>query len=603
MTEHTARGVTWDLTDLYGSPADPRIDADLERLQADALAFETCWRGHISGKHNHGIQAAELITLLSQLEEIWQGAGVLSAFSYLIFAADTANPAHGALLTRVRERLTDLRSHLLFVELEWAALPEATARPLLDDPRLARFRHHLIRERDFTPHRRSEAEEIILDQKTNTGSQAFARLFDETLARARFTVTLEAGPKEMSEQEALALLANPDRPTRKAAADALTAGLAELAPLLIFIYNTLIADHSTDTRIRSFGGPMAERNLANEISQGAVDSLMTSCERALPMVADYYRIKGRLLGLEPLYDYDRYAPLVGGGEIPFSEARKIVLESFGAFSPRMAEIAHMFFENRWIDAETRPGKRGGAFAHPVTPSRHPFVLMNYLGHPRDVMTLAHELGHGIHQWLARERGYFGSSTPLTTAETASVFGEMLVFSTLRRKLAGTPEALPLLCGKLEDTFSTVFRQVVMTRFEQAAHAARATEGELTGERLNALWMEVNRPMFGDALHLRDDYANWWSYIPHFIHTPFYCYAYAFGELLVLALYARYLEEGETFVPRYLELLAGGGSDRPEALLKCAGVDIGAPGFWDGGLAVIRSWVDEARELGVPARTG
>ncbi|MDH5526203.1 MAG: M3 family oligoendopeptidase [Nitrospirota bacterium] len=598
MTDTAAHGITWDLTDLYAGIDDPTIETDLKRLAERARAFEKAHRGAIS---NGPPKAADLAAMLRELEDIWQDAGVLSAFAFLTFSGDTTAPAHGALLTRVRERLTAMRADLVFVELEWAALPEAQARPLIEHADLAHYRHHLIRERDFTPHRRTEGEEVILDRKANTGARAFARLFDETLSRARFPFTDKGETRQLSEEEVLGLLSDADRDTRKAAADALTAGLKELSPLLTFIYNTLIADHASETEIRAYDGPMASRNLGNEISGPAVDALLDACERHTGMVHDYYRLKGKLLGIPQLMDYDRYAPIGDAGMIPFDEAKRMVLDSYRKFSPEMADTAAMFFERRWIDAEIRPGKRGGAFAHPVAPSAHPYVMLNYLGRPRDVMVLAHELGHGVHQWAARERGYFGSDTPLTTAETASVFGEMLVFSELRKRLEGTPEALSLLCGKLEDTFSTVFRQVAMTRFEQTAHAARAAEGELSTGRLDQLWMDANRPMFGDALTLRDEYAGWWSYIPHFVHTPFYCYAYAFGELLVLALYARYLEEGPAFAPRYMELLAAGGSDRPEAILSRAGIDITAPGFWDAGLEMIGGWVAEA--TGLAARQG
>lgn len=589
-TDSPAAGITWDLTDLYDRPDDPRIGKDLEQLAGRAEKFESTWRGAIAD----GISAESLATALAEMETIYEALGILSAFAHLRFAGDTRPDAHKALYIRVQEAITDIRARMLFMDLEWAALPDETATPLIEDGKLSRYRHHLIKERDFKPHLRTEGEEVILDLKANSGSRALARLFDETMARMRFTATVDGESRELSEEETLSLLSDASRDNRKAAADALTVGLSGQEPLLTFIFNTLMADHASDDRIRSLPTPMAARNLSNEISQESVDALLSSCDRAAPMVHDYYRIKRTLMGVDTLYDYDRYAPLEAPGKISFDEAKSIVLESFGDFSPRMAEIAELFFTKRWIDAEVREGKQGGAFAHPVVPSRHPYVMLNYLGRPRDVMVLAHELGHGIHQYLSRDNGYFGAGTPLTTAETASVFGEMLVFSALKARQNDPDAALGLLCGKLEDTFSTVFRQVVMTRFEQAAHAARREEGELTADRIGTLWMDANRPMFGDALSLRGGYAHWWSYIPHFIHTPFYCYAYAYGELLVLSLYARYLEEGDAFVPRYLDLLAAGGTGRPERLLQPLGVDITRPDFWDGGLDVIRGWVREAQ---------
>jgi len=321
-------------------------------------------------------------------------------------------------------------------------------------------------------------------------------------------------------------------------------------------------------------------------------------------VARYYRLKARLLGLDQLEDHDRYAPLgEAAGERSFDEARRVVLGAYGDFAPELAEIAGRFFEERWIDAELRPGKRGGAFCASTVPSVHPYVLLSYTGNLRDVMTVAHELGHGVHQYLARPQGVFEQDTPLTTAETASVFGEMLVFRRLLREEPDPKVRLALLCGKLEDAFATVFRQVAMTRFEEALHAARRAEGELAIERISELWMQANRPMFGDSVSLSDGYAWWWLYIPHFVHSPFYCYAYSFGELLVLALLRRYDEEGEGFVARYLDLLRAGGSDSPEKLLARLDLDITDPAFWDGGLSILEEMVSEAEELAGSAQRG
>jgi len=588
-----ATGVTWDLSDLYAGVGDPRIENDLGDLKRRAIAFERTYRGAVAGEAR---SAGTLAAALADVEAIYEGLGKVLAFAGLTFAADTRPPKHGALLSRAREATSDIRSHLMFLELEWAALPDDAAAALLADPVLAHYRHHLVRERDFAPYRRPEGEELILDLKANTSSRAFGRLFDETMARLRVTTTVHGEAKTLTEEQTLALLNDPDRATRRAAAEGLTTALAAQEPLLVFVMNTILADHATDDRVRGFANPMAGRNLDNEISQDAVDALLDACDGAVDMVHDYYRLKADLLGLTPLYDYDRSAPLGEPGRIPFAEARGIVLDSFSAFAPRMGEIIQKFFDGRWIDAQPREGKQGGAFAHSVTPKQHPYVMLNYQGRARDVMTLAHELGHGVHQYLARDRGYLGASTPLTTAETASVFGEMLVFDALKAKDLAPDERLALMCGKLEDIFATVFRQVALTRFEQQAHAARRAEGELSPERLNAIWRAVNAPMFGDSLTLTAGYDRWWSYIPHFIHTPFYCYAYAFGELLTLSLYGRHLAEGPAFAPRYLELLAAGGTDRPEALLRKAGVDLTAPGFWEGGLKVVREWVSEARSL-------
>ena len=395
----------------------------------------------------------------------------------------------------------------------------------------------------------------------------------------------------------LALLYAPEREIRKEGARALSVGLRDNARTLSFIFNTLLQDKAVDDRLRSYAGTMDSRNLANEIDGRSVDSLLDASVARYPLVARYYRLKAKLLGLDQLFDYDRYAPLGdAAGTRGFDEARRIVTSAYRDFSPRMADIAERFFDERWIDAELRPGKRGGAFSASTVPAVHPYVLLNYTGNLRDVMTVAHELGHGVHQSLAAGNGLFEQDTPLTTAETASVFGEMLVFRRLMREEKDPKVRLSLLCGKLEDAFATVFRQVAMTRFEQSLHAARREEGELPIERINALWMDANRPMFGDSVELTDDYAWWWLYIPHFVHSPFYCYAYAYGELLVLSLLNRYDEEGDDFVPRYLALLSAGGSDSPAALLSRIGLDVTDEGFWDGGLALLERMLEEAEAL-------
>lgn len=587
-----AAGVRWDLSDLYAGPDDPRIEADLERGLAAAREFAARVRGRVAA-----LGAAELTATVDALEALQEPVARAGAYAGLLFAADTASPRHGALLQHVQERATAIHNELLFFELEWVAVPQARADALLADPALARRRHFLAAARRYRPHVLSEPEEKILAETANTGRNAFSRLFDEQLSAMRFRVREGEAEQELSEEEVLALLYDPRRERRREAARALTEGLRANARLLGFIFNTLVQDKSLQDRLRSYASPMASRHLANEIEAASVESLLAACVRRYPLVARYYRLKARLLGLPQLADYDRYAPLGDDASVrPFAEARRIVESAYADFSPRLAEITRRFFEERWIDAELRPGKRGGAFCASTLPSLHPFVLCNYTGNLRDVMTVAHELGHGVHQYLARERGLFEQDTPLTTAETASVFGEMLVFRRLLREEREPKRRLALLCGKLEDAFATVFRQVAMTRFEESLHAARRAEGELPLERINALWMDASRPMFGDSVELGDDYAWWWLYIPHFVHSPFYCYAYAFGELLVLALLRRYDEEGAAFVPRYLELLAAGGSDTPERLLARMGLDVADPAFWDGGLALLEEMVAEAEKL-------
>jgi len=599
-----AAGVRWDLSDLYAAPDDPAIETDLDRALEQSRSFAERLRGRVAT-----LTAAELARTVDELEALNEPVARAACYSQLAFAADTSDPRNGALMQRVQERVSEIRNALLFFELEWVAVDGTAAEALLADPAIGRRRHLLDAMRRYRPHLLSEPEERILEQTANTGRRAFGRLFDEIMSSMRFRMPhgetpgeggkagADAGAEELGEEEVLARLYSPDRAVRRAAAKALTEGLRANAGPLAFIFNTLVNDKAIDDRLRSYGAPMDARNLANEIEGSSVEALLSACVDHYPLVARYYRIKAAILGLDRLEDYDRYAPLPGSDRsIGFDAARDLVLDAYADFSPSMADIARRFFDRRWIDAELRPGKRGGAFSASTLPSLHPYVLLNYTGNQRDVMTVAHELGHGIHQTLASAQGLFEQDTPLTTAETASVFGEMLVFRRLM-KLETDPKArLALLCGKLEDAFATVFRQVCMTRFEESLHAARRREGELARARIDELWLEANRPMFGDSVHLSDDYGCWWLYIPHFVHSPFYCYAYAFGELLVLALLRCYDEQGEAFVPRYLDLLAAGGSQSPEALLARLEIDVTDPAFWSGGLALLEDMVDEAQEL-------
>jgi oligoendopeptidase F len=584
--------VVWDLSDLYTALDDPGIQGDLDRLRERAAAFEARFRGRIAAAD---CTAERLREALDEYEEIVRRQVRPGAYASLTFSADTSDPARGALLEKVRTESTAVSVRLIFFPLEIGRMPEETFRALLGAEELAPYRHYLEHERLQAAHYLSEPEEKVVEELANTGSRAFRRLCSEITSRAVFRVDLDGEVREMTQAEALSLLHDPDREVRRAAAAGVTAQMQAQAHPVTFIYNTLLQHKATMDRLRGYDFPEQSRHLDNELPPEVVERLVEVVTGGFPVVADYYRLKARLLGIDALTHYDRYAP-VGEAEarIPFAEAREIVLESFGGFDARLRKLAEPFFTRRWIDAELRPGKRGGAFCSFVTPDLHPYVFMNYTGRVRDVMTLAHEMGHAVHAVLSGKQNQLEFHATLPLAETASVFGEMLVFERLQQQLANPADRLALLCGKLEDTFATVFRQVSMYRFEQAAHRARREEGELTTERLNGLWQARMQEMFGDSLTLGDDHAWWWLYIPHVINTPFYVYAYAFGELLVLALYARYKAEGRPFVDRYFDLLAAGGSRKPEEMLAELNVEIRSRNFWQGGVDLIRTMVEEAK---------
>lgn len=589
-----AEGIRWDLSDLYSGHDDRKVKRDINDVLKKSQEFESKYRGKINSTK---LTPRTLVSAVQDVEYISEKIGRLLSFAYLVFAADTGNPENGAFLQMVQEKSTEARKYLMFFELEWIKLSNKKVDSLLKNKSLEPYKHFLEEERKYKPHRLSEAEEKILDEKANTGSRAFKRLFDEVLNNVRFDIRLDGKKESLSETQILALLYDPDRRKRKAASKSLTIGLKDNAHVLTFIFNTLVQDHSLNDRLRSFEDPMDSRNLSNEIDKATLNSLITSCENNYDMVDTYYGLKKKLLGLKNFYDYDRYAPISEDAEIiNYKKSKGIILDSFHAFSPKMANIAKKFFDKNWIDAEVRDGKRGGAFSHGTVPSAHPYVFTNYTGRMRDVMTLAHELGHGVHQYLSRTQGYFHSDTPLTTAETASVFAEILVFHKLMETEKNPKIKLALICGKLEDIFATVFRQVVLTRFEELLHHARRNQGELTTENINELWAQANSAMFGKSVEMTDDYRYWWMYIPHFIHSPFYCYAYSFGELLVLSLYSMYTKQGNVFVPKYIELLSSGGSDAPDVLLERVGVNIKDPGFWQGGVDLLREMVDEALAL-------
>jgi oligoendopeptidase F len=588
-----AEQVTWDLSDLYETVDDPAIDRDLNEADTCADELAQIYRGHIAE-----LGTEEMRKLLKAYENVHGLSGKVSSYAYLNWSANTEEPANGALLQRTTERASRLNQKLVFVELEWANVPDEAAQAIMADPRLApepgrTYRHWLEIARRYRPYLLSEAEEKILAEKAVTGRYAWMRFFDEVHGAARY----ELGGDMLPQQTVLSKLYDTDRSLRQRAADSVSFGLKDLRRTTTYVFNNILADKDSDDQLRGYPSWISARNMDNEVDDDTVEALISAVTSRYEIVARYYQLKRRLLDLDELFDYDRYAPLPATDRhFTWDESKELVLNAYTQFHPRMAEIASMFFEKRWIDAAVRPGKRSGAYSHRVVPSVHPYVFINYEATPRDVMTLAHELGHGVHQTLARAQGLLQAGTPLTTAETASVFGEMLVFQDLMSRETDPAIRLAMLVRKLENSFATVFRQISMNRFEDAIHTARRTEGELTTERFNELWLETQRAMFIDSVTMTDDYGIWWSYIPHFIHTPGYVYAYAFGELLVLALYARYQETGSSFAQAYLDMLAAGGSDWPHVLVQPLGVDLTDPGFWDKGLQMLDDLVSEAEEL-------
>ena len=581
-----AEDVHWNLTDLYADPS--ALEDDLDTAADEARQFADDYRGRVGG-----LAPEALAEALARYEALTDRMGRAFTYAYLHWSTDTNDSARGALLQHVREQYNQINQQLIFFELEWAQVDAEQAESIMRHEALADYRHYLELEQLRKDHRLSEDEEKILSEKSVTGRSAWNRFFDETMGAARFTLD----GATLTQQQILSKLYEPDRAVRRDAALAFTEGLQDHRRELTFVFNTVLADKASDDLLRNYDHWLASRNLDNEVDDETVEALVEAVTSRYDLVARFYRLKQRLLGLDELYDYDRYAP-IGEADTRYewTTARDLVLAAYDDFHPQMGDVAERFFTDEWIDAALAEGKRSGAFSHGAVPSAHPYVLLNYTGKTRDVQTLAHELGHGVHQYLAREQGPLQAGTPLTTAEMASVFGEMLVFQRLMRQEDDPQNRLAMLVSKIDDTLATVFRQVAMNRFEQRIHTARREEGELSADRLSALWMETQEAMFEGSVTLGDHYRHWWSYIPHFIHSPGYVYAYAFGELLVLALYARYQEAGDAFADKYIDLLAAGGSDWPHELVAELGIDLADLDFWTQGLGEIEALIGRAEDV-------
>jgi oligoendopeptidase F len=590
----SANGVAWDLSALFDSPEDPRIEQTLSTLSDRADAFDRTYRGTIDIAG--GPPPQHLLSGLREAEAIQSEMMKVSAYARLLYAADTTKDSHRALVQKVDEAMTALRNKLLFFDLEWLGLSDADAERSIQHPALETYRHYLHSERRYQPHTLTEPEERIINDKDLTGINAWQKLFTEFTSAAKYRIEKDGEVRELNQSEVLTLMRDPDRAMRRQAHESFFGALERNSQISSFIYDTRFQDHLVSNRLRKYEDPMAPRHLANEIDGEAVETMMRVVEKNFPLAHRYFALKASLLKLPRLELYDQYAPLFDVKErIIYPEAKDIVLSALNRFSTSFSNMARRFFDESWIDADPRAGKRGGAFCAGVVPSLHPYILVNYNDDMRDVMTLAHELGHGLHDMLASKQTLFNYYPTLPVAETASVFAEMLVFDDLLASMNDAKQKLALICGKLEDSFATVFRQTVLTRFERLAYDARAN-GRLSGERIGQLWLQANAPYYGEAVNMTEGYEWGWSYIPHFINTPFYCYAYSFGELLVLALYGMYRREGKSFAPKYTALLASGGSQAPTDQMAAIGIDIHDASFWQVGFDELARLVDEARRL-------
>ena len=583
-----------DLIDLEAAGLEPvagddaaAVDALLDAADGLSGAFAADLEGRVGELDGPGLIAA-----MERLARISDLVGRALNYAHLRFTGDTGEPAIGALLQRSSERASQIQTRLVFFELEWVAIDDERAAELLASEGLDFCRHHLQLERRYRPHLLTAPEERIVTELAVTGRGAWGRLFEELTSSIR--VTLPGAEEPVTLDEGLAGLFDPEREARRRAAAAVTAALEPGLRTRAYVFNTLLQDKATRDRRRAYPHWLATRTLANEASDESVAALVEAVRNRNELARRWYRTKARLLGLDRLADYDRMAVVGADDErIGWDEGREIVLETFDSVSPRMGEIADRFISRRWIDVPPRPAKRGGAFSAATVPSVHPYVLLNWTDRRRDVTTLAHELGHGIHQYLAREQGIFHQGTPLTVAETASVFAEELVFGRLLDRATDPRSRLNLLAESIEGQIATVFRQIAMNRFEDRVHNARRDEGELSVERFGDLWVETQAELLGDAVEITDGYRSWWSYVPHFIGSPGYVYAYSYGQLLALSVYRLYVERGPEIVPDYLEMLAAGGSRPPEELAAIVGVDLTDPGFWDSGLDLVAEQLDAA----------
>lgn len=581
---------TWDLTDLYPSPTAPQVAADIAASRKAAEALKKNYQGKLSQ-----LSAKELTSAIAAYESLSEILGRLGSYAQLLYASDMTHPDYGRFYQNTNETLTEISSLTVFFSLELNQIPDEQLDAMLkESPALAHYTPWLRDVRLFRPHQLSQSLEELLHEKHVTGSSAWSRLFDETLARMRFTVRGET----LGCEQVLHMLSDTDGELRKDAAKALGEGFKDQIHLFTTITNVLAKDKAIEDQWRNYATPMSSRHLANMVEQEVVDALLKAVRQSYPRLSHrYYTLKAKWMGKETLPYWDRNAPLPNEDNslIEWKNASSMVLDAYGAFSPKLRELGEKFFANDWIDVPARAGKSPGAFAHPTVPSAHPYLLLNYQGRQRDVMTLAHELGHGVHQLLSAGQGALMADTPLTLAETASVFGEQLTFRALLNAESNPEKRKRLLAGKVEDMLNTVVRQIAFCEFERLVHEARR-EGELSSEDIGAFWLQVQRESLGPAFTFDEEYSYYWAYISHFIHSPFYVYAYAFGDCLVNALYTAYLDGLPNFEEKYLAMLSAGGTLRHKELLAPFGLDASDPAFWQKGLKVIEGFIDELETL-------
>lgn len=584
----------WDLSDLYSGINAPELQADLDKAARDASAFESRWKGSLAAEAEKG-SAGKLGQALRDFEGIEELIGKIASYAGLVYAGDTSDPQRAKLYGDIQEKMTDASAHLLFFALELNLIDDDLILKAMDaDPAFGHYRPWILDLRQDRPYQLEDRIEQLFHEKSITGRGAWNRLFDETMTDLRFDIDGE----KWSLEPTLNRLQDADGAVRQQASEALAATFGKHLRTFTLITNTLSKDKEISDRWRGFHDIADSRHLANRVERSVVDALASAVHEAYPRLSHrYYAMKARWLGMDAMNHWDRNAPLADTPQatIGWDQAKDTVLSAYGRFSPEMADIARNFFDRNWIDAPVRPGKSPGAFAHPTVPSAHPYVLLNYMGKPRDVMTLAHELGHGVHQVLAGAQGPLMASTPLTLAETASVFGEMLTFRMLLDQTRDRRERKAMLAQKVEDMINTVVRQIAFYEFERKVHTERRN-GELTSDQLGQFWLEVQAESLGPAVKLRDGYETFWTYIPHFIHSPFYVYAYAFGDCLVNSLYAVYQNAERGFQEKYFEMLKAGGTKHHSELLKPFGLDASDPKFWQIGLSVISGLIDELEAL-------